>query len=105
MKTLTEIQQKVIDYYLDDAMINTIEEYLKVVNKITNILSGRKAYLKPDLDKITLLGFDAIILFVKLQNSTNLLLEDLQYDEEYELCALLRDINDSIKNYLYDFEG
>jgi hypothetical protein len=105
MKTLTEIQKKIIDYYLDDPNINSVEEYLKVVNKINNILSGRRSYLKPDLDKITLLGFDAIILFIKLQNSTNLLLEDLQYDEEYELCALLRDINESIKNYLYDFEG
>jgi hypothetical protein len=101
----TEIQQKVIEYYLDDPNINIVEEYIKVVNKINNILSGRKSYIKTDLDKITLLGFEAVIILVKLQNSTSLILEYLKHNEEYELCALLRDINESIKNYLYDFEG
>lgn len=105
MKTSSEINQSIIEHYLNDPTMNSIEEYTKVVEKIIRILYGQRAYLKNDLDKITLLGFDALILFTKLKCSTSSLLNEYELEEEYELCAKLRDISDSIKNYLYDFEA
>jgi hypothetical protein len=102
MKDLLKIEKEVLEFYIDE-QIDFGEEYNDIVFKISEVLKGKKRHLRKDLDKISILGFDALIIYVKLYNSTQLLLEHYEVLEEYELCALLRDILNSVKNYLYDF--
>lgn len=104
MKTYS-IDSLVVKFFLDDKTFNDIPEYLKVVEKINSILvTGKPRSLKYILDKVTLLGFEALIILVKLDKSCLELISELIYEEEFELCSLVRDINETIKNYLYDFE-
>lgn len=99
-----ELKDLIWCYYLDDSNINSSPEYLVVVEKIEKLLLGKKVGVKPSLDRLTILGWDSIILFVKLQNSGSKLVRHLIELEEYELCARLRDLDGTIKSYLYDFE-
>lgn len=104
MKTYS-IDSLVVRFFLNDKTFNEIPEYVSIVEKINSILvTGKQRSLKHLLDKVTILGFEALLILVKLNNSCLELLSELLSEEEYELCSLVRDINETIKNYLYDFE-
>lgn len=81
-------------YFLNDDRFNVLPEYVAAVDKIWTILRGKRGSLRPELKKIKTLNFDAIILIVKLTTSCEILLNHLLKEEDYETCAILRDIND-----------
>lgn len=101
---MIDIREQIDWFYYDEPQFNSIQEYIDIVIKIDKILHGRKVSLKSSLDKITLLGWDALVLLVKLSKATKDFKAAMEEIEAYEICSLLRDINTQINSYLYDYQ-
>lgn len=90
-----------INYILfDDDRFNTITEYVSICDKIMNIIAGKRQSIKGDISKIKKLHWDALLIFIKLEVSLTIILSDLERQEDYETCCIVRDLLIIIQNEL-----
>lgn len=108
---MDKLSKDIIDTYINcflnpaNDMLN-IPEYGDAIDKILLIIQrGGRGTLRPEIDKIILLGFDAIIILCHLKLSCVDMLNEMIEKEQYEICVILRDIITTIENELLDYEN
>jgi len=109
-----QLSQILTRNFINDEFFNNIPEYKELAAQIYKTIKKKKTDIKVykqefdrvkrEINKITIFGFDAIIIFVKIQKALEESIVDFEELENYEACSVLKDILDIIQNQLYNLD-